>query len=569
MIGSGVAALVSTTALQQKGTASAAPSSGGKDADFADTLGRIWSNGQRSGDASADTEMPPKDEPQQAVAGHARRDRLLADVDWRGPTQDGTVEAKDADSADADGEPNADDGLSKAGEKASALPDGNRQTMVPVDVVTDTAAAPDAKIAESTDGEESVASTDTLAEAEADTGNTDVPPAFGKRKAVPSDDAQPLPPATPQPVIDRKADSRTDQPTDDQTPTPPVVEPDRSNPVATAPAAANAMQATVSNEQVTAAGRAAPVSGNGGRDAADGKIASSAPEAPGSGMSSSDDVIASTRAETSPAPSTSSAVRTEVPISRPIAPQTQNARSGETAPSVVAEVPAREKPAAAEPGETRARSGEQSVPRVSVAASSTAQPSTPDKPATIPIVQSAQPLATGSERPASAQVADAVARDLEELAPSRLVVATASGQGRAVRTISLQLNPVELGSVNIRLHHADGEMRVSIRAESDQTAQMLARDSDAIRSALRAAGIQASEISVTTNRPDTAAQQQLAGQNRDASGQQWSGHDNRGNTSNESGQSNRQRSSGDLPDGRPGRDGGDAGAAVTDDRLLI
>ncbi|WP_425416173.1 flagellar hook-length control protein FliK [Oricola indica] len=536
MIGNGVAALASTTALQQKGTASAAPASGGKAADFADTLGRIGSNGQRSGDQAADSETPPKDEPQQVITGHARRDRLFADIGWRTPTQSAATEAKDAESADTDDEASADLGLSKADEKATASPEANRQTKAPVDVIANVAAGPDGKAAEGTDSEESVAPTDKQAEADKKSG--DVPPVFSKGEIDASDNANAAQSASPQSVGDGKTSSRTDQPANDRTPT----------------TQASAAQATVSNEQVAAAGRAAPVSSNDGRAAVDGKVPPPAPETQGSGRSSP----------------VSSVLQNDASASKPVAPQTPKARSGEAAPSVGAEVTARGKTAAAEAGETRVRSGEPSAPRVSTAMSGNAQPSATDKPATVPIVQSAQPLATGGERSAAGQVADAVARDLQELAPSRLVVATSSGQGRPVRAISLQLNPVELGTVNVRLHHVDGEMRVSIRAESDQTAQMLARDSDAIRSALRAAGIQTSEISVTTNRPETAGQQQqIAGQNRDASGQQWSGHDNRGNTSNESGQSNRQRSQGDLPNGRSGRDSGDAGTAVDDGRLLI
>ena len=539
MIGNGIAALVSTTALQQKGTASAAPASGGKAADFADTLGRIGSNGQRSGDQAADSETPPKDEPQQVMTGHARRDRLFADVGWRTPTQSAATEAKDAESADTDDEASADVGLSKAGEKATALPEANRQTKVPMDVVAEVEAGSDGKAAEGMNGadtEESVATTDR--QAESDKKNAIVPPAFDKGKIDASDDANAAQSAPPQSVGDGKTSPRTDQPANGRTPT----------------AQASAAHATVSNEQVAAAGRAAPVSSNDGWAAVDGKVPPPAPETQGSGRSSP----------------VSSVLQNDASASKLVAPQTPKARSGEAVPSVGAEVTARGKTAAAEAGETRVRSGEPSAPRVSTAVNGNAQPSAPDKPATVPIVQSAQPLATGGERSAAGQVADAVARDLQELAPSRLVVATSSGQGRPVRAISLQLNPVELGTVNVRLHHVDGEMRVSIRAESDQTAQMLARDSDAIRSALRAAGIQTSEISVTTNRPETAAQQQqIAGQNRDASGQQWSGHDNRGNTSNESGQSNRQRSQGDLPNGRSGRDSGDAGTAGDDGRLLI
>ena len=132
--------------------------------------------------------------------------------------------------------------------------------------------------------------------------------------------------------------------------------------------------------------------------------------------------------------------------------------------------------------------------------------------------------------------------------------------------MQLQLNPAELGTVNIRLHSVDGQLHVAIRAESDKTAEMLSRDSDAIRSALRAAGVSSSDITVSVNRNDQTPQQ-FTGQNRDTSGQ-FAGQDNRGNTSNESRNPNREAPSGNSrsPLGSGNADSGDADGH---DRLFI
>ena len=190
-----------------------------------------------------------------------------------------------------------------------------------------------------------------------------------------------------------------------------------------------------------------------------------------------------------------------------------------------------------------------------------------DKPTpTAPVLQTTQASATGGTTSPSRQVADAVARDLAELAPTRVAVTANGAPNRPMRSMQLQLNPAELGTVNIRLHSVDGQLHVARRAESDRTAEMLSRDSDAIRSALRAAGVSTSDITVSVNRNDQTLQQ-FTGQNRDTSGQ-FAGQDNRGNTSNESRNPNREAPSGNSrnPLGRGNADSGDADG---NDRLFI
>lgn len=172
--------------------------------------------------------------------------------------------------------------------------------------------------------------------------------------------------------------------------------------------------------------------------------------------------------------------------------------------------------------------------------------------------------------PASRQVADAVAREMEELAPSRLSLTGSTAQGaRTVKTMRLQLNPAELGTVNIRLQSVNGELRVTIQADSDQTSRMLHNDSDAIRSALRAAGISGADVVVSGNRNDSAQPQNFGAQHRDPSGGQQPGaQENRQNASNESRQSYRESSSNDsaqtqVRGGDAGDNGNDRGRRIT------
>jgi chemotaxis protein MotD len=178
----------------------------------------------------------------------------------------------------------------------------------------------------------------------------------------------------------------------------------------------------------------------------------------------------------------------------------------------------------------------------------------------VTVVGAGQQPVANPETPAGRQVVAAVTRDLEDLSPSRLALTTGTSQGGTVKTMRLQLNPAELGVVHIRLQSVDGELRVTIRAESDKTAKMLSGDSDAIRSALRAVGIAAPDVSVATNRSDTAQQQAHNAPNREAPGQQFGSQENRGNTPNESRQNYRELASNDTArTPAHGNDTGDGG----------
>jgi chemotaxis protein MotD len=178
-----------------------------------------------------------------------------------------------------------------------------------------------------------------------------------------------------------------------------------------------------------------------------------------------------------------------------------------------------------------------------IAAKPTAEPSG----VAVRTAASADVLPGAADAPVSRQIADAVAREMEELAPSRLSLTGSTAQGgRTVKTMRLQLNPAELGTVNIRLQSVNGELRVTIQADSDQTSRMLHNDSDAIRSALRTAGIGGADVVVANNRNDSTQSQNFGAQHRDPSGGQQAGaQENRQNASNESRQSYRESSSND------------------------
>jgi chemotaxis protein MotD len=170
---------------------------------------------------------------------------------------------------------------------------------------------------------------------------------------------------------------------------------------------------------------------------------------------------------------------------------------------------------------------------------------------------------------AARQIAEVVSRDLAELGLARMNVTSNGAPGKMVKTLRLQLNPIELGAVNVKMQSVAGELRLTISAESEQTARMLARDSDAIKSALRSAGIAGPDVSIIVPRGDQSQIQTFNDQNRGPANQQMGSQENRGSTPNESRQSHRETSGNETTRNSVLRDDADAGRDRGDSRLYI
>ncbi|TCD16212.1 flagellar hook-length control protein FliK [Oricola cellulosilytica] len=178
-------------------------------------------------------------------------------------------------------------------------------------------------------------------------------------------------------------------------------------------------------------------------------------------------------------------------------------------------------------------------------------------------------VANGSPATAGAQVADLVTRELSDMQMTRLTASQSGAPGREVKILRLQLNPAELGAVNIRMQSVDGELRITIRADTDQAVQALARDGDAIRSALRAAGVTAADVSVGNNRGDQPSHQSQNEAFRGNGGQHEGMQGNRGEARDDSNRAYRSNGQGGGPsssDG-PADDGGNVRGG--DARVLI
>lgn len=83
-------------------------------------------------------------------------------------------------------------------------------------------------------------------------------------------------------------------------------------------------------------------------------------------------------------------------------------------------------------------------------------------------------------------------------AVATLIEKAASGSEKAKQELSVQLDPPELGRMQIQLSmEKDGVMKVHLLAESQETLSLLQRDSHALKAALDSAGIQTDNSSLT------------------------------------------------------------------------
>ncbi|WP_288586381.1 flagellar hook-length control protein FliK, partial [uncultured Methylobacterium sp.] len=150
---------------------------------------------------------------------------------------------------------------------------------------------------------------------------------------------------------------------------------------------------------------------------------------------------------------------------------------------------------------------------------------------TVPPAPSALPQTT------LRQIADAVATGAAALPDSASVRAgavaaawSAAAQAEGpVRLLTLQLRPAELGQVQVRMRLQDGRLEMSLRAEREETAELLRRDGGLLTALVREAGYQPDLVTVQSGRvPGEAAPQPgqggaPAGQSFTAAGGQQQG----------------------------------------------
>ncbi|TNC09685.1 flagellar hook-length control protein FliK [Methylobacterium terricola] len=123
-------------------------------------------------------------------------------------------------------------------------------------------------------------------------------------------------------------------------------------------------------------------------------------------------------------------------------------------------------------------------------------------------VHGAPPAPTALPAATLRQIADAVttgAASLPDAASLRAGAAAAALSAAAqaegpVRLMTLQLRPAELGQVLVRMRLQDGRLEMSLRAEREETADLLRRDGGLLSALVREAGYQPDLVTVQAGR---------------------------------------------------------------------
>lgn len=88
---------------------------------------------------------------------------------------------------------------------------------------------------------------------------------------------------------------------------------------------------------------------------------------------------------------------------------------------------------------------------------------------------------------------------------------TSSEISAPTKILHIELKPVELGTITVKMRLAQGGMEIRIEASRAETAQMLASDKDALREVVKASGFSPDAVSVETVHVDTMASDRQPG----------------------------------------------------------
>lgn len=133
----------------------------------------------------------------------------------------------------------------------------------------------------------------------------------------------------------------------------------------------------------------------------------------------------------------------------------------------------------------------------------------PEKPMSITVVRQETHLPPVMRLSPLQQVAEPIRQAVSELATARaqdipdLNAAKPAGIAEPTKILHLQLSPVELGSITVKLRISQGGMEIRLEASRAETAQMLANDRQALREIVKASGYALDQVSVETAHVDT------------------------------------------------------------------
>ncbi len=107
------------------------------------------------------------------------------------------------------------------------------------------------------------------------------------------------------------------------------------------------------------------------------------------------------------------------------------------------------------------------------------------------------PSAASHGQPAR-QVAEAVASELGRPAATSNTPVTAGGEG-PLRLLTIQLRPMDLGTVLVRMRLRDGQLEMSLHASREETAALLRQDGALLTDLLRNSGYQPDTVTIASN----------------------------------------------------------------------
>ncbi len=160
----------------------------------------------------------------------------------------------------------------------------------------------------------------------------------------------------------------------------------------------------------------------------------------------------------------------------------------------------------------------------------------PDKPFTIAVIRQETHLPPVLRLSPLQQVAEPIRHAASELVTSRSQDVPDIGSGKAggiaepTKILHIQLSPVELGSIVVKLRISQGGMEIRLEASRAETAQLLANDREALREIVRASGHALDQVSVETVHVESAGADPRPGQDapRDGAREDGAGRDGRG-----------------------------------------
>ncbi|MGQ3285525.1 flagellar hook-length control protein FliK, partial [Bosea sp. (in: a-proteobacteria)] len=137
-----------------------------------------------------------------------------------------------------------------------------------------------------------------------------------------------------------------------------------------------------------------------------------------------------------------------------------------------------------------------------------------------PLQQVAEPI-----RQAASELSASRAQDVPDLGTTK-----PGGIAEPTKILHIQLSPVELGSIVVKLRISQGGMEIRLEASRAETAQMLANDREALCEIVKASGHALDQVSVETVHVDQAGADPRPAQDtpRDGTREEGAGRDGRG-----------------------------------------